>query len=406
MTTQKHSASEFVRFLDNQIDYLFKMGSISGWSIWTLIGALATLIWVTGGVIARGSIDWYLTALAFLYLSYLLGIFPVKESSSRNVAGPLRYAVFRDLINGKQRAIVFEGVKSLLFVTLCVLTFSGGYRAFSLIVLAFWLGRAVLMLLGLVISFMNFPMVLSGQHKNTEKYEKVFRWIGFVVAVLLVFGFYGFSRFISSFSLFDLGSIKVSVLLVASIYLIEKIVDTDVTISSGVIKLLAEIRSKVVLKEMEYSEAFTEVRVALLGYDAGEIFKKEYDSLLCSLREIRSVNNSVLKLLVSVEKYFTTPTELLTEKQRQEVNANLDKIHDHLLNNSINFKALRKKHSALEMKIQVLEKTGCEPGAYSSQRADLDDVIDGINSDRARFAKRFVKIKDLSKRRLDILKMP
>ena len=115
---QTHSPNDsselFTGFLDKQIDYLFKINTIPGWTIWTLVGALVTLIWLAFKEVTTSSPSIYAAIVIFLYLSYLSSLFPIKESNTKINTGVMRFGIFNEVLYGKQcKERLSHGIRAL-----------------------------------------------------------------------------------------------------------------------------------------------------------------------------------------------------------------------------------------------------------------------------------------------------
>jgi len=332
--------------------------------------------------------------IVFIYLAFLWSLFPLKETVSRSSKEPVRFMIFREVFYGKQRALLFYVFRNLFFAVTCYIVFADNFIYFSYIVISYWVLGTILPGLLLLISFWEIPIQKSGDSNNHKYIEKIASVTFVLISIIWVLGFYGYTKFIFNELPGLIYGLKIPILILVITYIVEKIIDLDINLNSGPISSLAEIRSKLVLNEMEYPEATNEVRVILLGYEAGEVFKKDFDELLKYLRQIRGAHVELKKLMGRINKHFSVPETERSEKEEIVITADMEKMRTQMGEVAVHMKTFKKRYQFLAVKLGILKNFGYDATLYKDQDEALNDILDAIQKDLNNITKKIKKVEE------------
>lgn len=383
---QTHSPNDsselFTGFLDKQIDYLFKINTIPGWTIWTLVGALVTLIWLAFKEVTTSSPNIYAAIVIFLYLSYLSSLFPIKESNTKINTGVMRFGIFNEVLYGKQRALVFHFCRTLFCGILLFLFFRGAWEYFVYIIFLYWSILAGSMAFYVIIAFFNIPFLASGPVKRNP-HEKLLNIVGICTTLIWIIGFYGFSAYVFLTLNPALADFKLPALIFASLYILEKLINVDINLNSSAIRPLADIRTKLMLHELSYEDAFREVKIILLGYEAGELFKKDFSQLLEAMREIsikqKEATGTLTTLKTDLNKHFAKTASM----DKTTLQTNIHHLQELAKSNHGSMTFFETKLEYLRIKTHMLTSYGYTADLYDEKFEELKTILITITQELA-----------------------
>lgn len=358
---QSEEVARLIELLEFEIAQIRSEESRPGWSMWALLGGLATIAWLLTFQIEAGSADlrntlFVVLGLSLLYDSLLWVLLLIKGQGPSKSARRLE-STHRVFSEGRNR-MVFEIGRSIAMIVI-----AAGFRP-SLSTSTVWAACLFygawlfLMLVGVSLSYLRFPTP-----KDASLSWVVYVVFGtlFVLGVLTLFGVAGviWRQDISP----TMNEVRIAGLLVGG------------TIMAGflargrprtpLLGALVEIRRSLGLGSMDVESARRQIDIALAGMTVGDVLQEDITELLSYLQQTSTELESAASELESARSMVVEEGIEISEAKSTVLNAVMRSIMDHVSDADAAFKKYDEGYKRIWRRFLVLKR------ALPSAREDL-----------------------------------
>jgi len=266
------------QFLNEEISQLFAEQAQPGWTLWAVLGALATVLWLLSQELEAHTFSTENVSLLLLVFSMSsdvlrVGVEQISPDTKQSRTG--RFQFSRQFLSSTRLSFYWELVRGMLFVGI-VVTYSTGIRIDHWVAALYYSGVLILMSsLGIGLSYSKMPIDL-GRLGITLK-EKIV-----VTVTLLVptaWGLFGYVQHLSDLSSApSITDYRLGALLLAILVLVEVL--TTRSTPSPLISSLREIRRDLICNKIDTNTAIEQVDIALLGLRVNDFLQEEISSFL------------------------------------------------------------------------------------------------------------------------------
>lgn len=285
--TQKATTPDVLQYLNQEINQLLADQKQPGWTVWALLGALATTLWLLSEELGAPSVSVSNSLLLFLVFSislHILGLLKhmVSQPKTRGMELTGRFQ-FTHHQFGPTRVTGFVVLAELSLFLWISVRYSEKVSAVHFWAGILYLGTAALLVLFvIVLSYLRLPLP---QSSTRNKYEVVPYIFLVITGCLFVFGYA--SALSTQVPTLNVSDYRVGALLLVTSFLIQKL--SGQSTQSPLISSLRDIRRDLVCGRQELKAAIDQIDVALLGLKVHDVLQEEVSTLLKSHSDYRSI---------------------------------------------------------------------------------------------------------------------
>lgn len=294
--------NQLFTLLNEEINNINYEHSKSGWTIWALLAALSTVIWVTLNQIEILKPDWKNVQITLVIISFGVhvvistnGLLNSKSSNSKN----FRYRTGSELFSKKSKTAVLR-------VLWCLLILYFVYNQQSLISHLTYILSVIILFQNIIASIViwSMPMqknVILFQDANSGLITKTkINWLIYlIISSLLIISIYCLCKWLQVLNLYTTNLIsdtKISILLFA-VYFITTLIYSQFY-NSKLLENLSDIRRDLVLTNKTDEEITDELDAAVRGHKIEKFTDTEFSQVLKSLENFHSeISNAKLKIV-------------------------------------------------------------------------------------------------------------
>jgi len=285
--TQKATTPDVLQYLNQEIDQLLADQKQPGWTVWALLGALATTLWLLSEELGSPSVsvgNFLLLFLVFSISLHILGLLRhvVSPPQTRGMELTRRFQ-FSHHQFGPTRVTAFVVLAELFLFFWISVSYSEKVATVHFRAGILYLGLLVLILLFvIVLSYLRLPLPQSSAR---NKYEIVPYILLFATGSLFVFGYA--SALWNQVPPPSVSDYQIGALLLVTSHLIQMLLGQST--QSPLISSLRDIRRDLVCGRQELKAAIDQIDVALLGLKVHDVLQDEVHTLLKSISDFRSI---------------------------------------------------------------------------------------------------------------------
>lgn len=283
----ENEIADLVKLIEFEIRHLRSQEKRPGWNTWALLCTLGATLWLGLAEVEKHPVSINKVLFAFLVfsLSYYSITFLVNFFIPSQIKkGPLRFYITK-MHFPYSRLPVFINI--LLYATLSLIVFFNpllGQTSIKYWALAYCLFFLLAFFFFLILTLFEFP-ILTGQ---TSAY---------VIADVLLIFFSAAITFKLNMIFWSLQptlpEVRVGVLAVVATTCITLL--STSTPQSPLLSTLTDVRRKLGLNQISYSDAKKQTEIALEGLQISDILQTQVDIILSNLRKVIAVEKSILQ---------------------------------------------------------------------------------------------------------------
>lgn len=290
-----------LRLLDFEIEKLRSEDKQPGWTIWALLGSLATIIWLLLRQFPQNNLSWPNIFSLVLFVSICLDTitFLYKVCLVNEETSPIepRFGYTKTLFSTKRALGLLEFLR--IIILLVILYFTAMPKLYSLPLWFLYSSSAALSLIFLILTFFRLPISLSPNLHLCSKVSIVIIFVG-----LPTLGLVGLSKelFMKN-SLPTIPEWRIAGLLFAIMSLLSLLAKTQQ--QSHLLPILLNLRRDLVLEKIDIASAKQQIDIALTGLRVDHIFQEDVSKVLWHLNERNIAYKHISDQLKLVEKMLS-----------------------------------------------------------------------------------------------------
>jgi len=361
---QSEEANRLIELLEFEIAQIRSEESRPGWSMWALLGGLATIAWLLTFQIEAGSPNPRNTVFIVLGLSVLhdslrwVSLLIEGQAASK----PARRLEFTHrMFSGGRNRIVLEIGWSVAMIVIAA-WFRPLLPTFA--VWAAWLFYGAFLLLMLVVLSFSYLKIPTPKEANPPRGAYIFFGALFVLGVVALFGLAGaiWGQDLSP----TVNEFRVAGLLAVIIIIVRLLAQGQPR--TPLLRTLVDIRRSLGLSKMDVESARRQAEIALAGMTVGEAVQDELGELL-SLLEQSSVEIEASATELNAAKSAMPDDMVLSDDDKALLLAVLRSVEKHDADAKAAFDDFTKGYKALTRRLLVFNRVA--PGA----RGDIEELL-------------------------------
>lgn len=310
-TLPKH---EYVlHVLDKEIDTILSDQKRPGWTVWAILGGLATSSWVLLDILKKEKINFETAIVLFFLFSMLLdGIssFTTTLSIEAYPAKKTPRFLSASYLLGESRLTLSVLLIRYICFLLIALSFSKGIAWPQVAFLSLYNGLLALFLIVIIIlSFLKLP--ISSPLIKLRPYNILINMVILGILVWSLFGYY--ANIIYSINV-TVSEYRIAGLLIVITYLLTIL--TQGTQTSPILSSLIEIRRNLCFNKIDIDTAIQQIDIALVGMKLDNLIQEEIGGLLTLFDKTNSEYSEALIKTNVIESILCDKTNDQSKEQK------------------------------------------------------------------------------------------
>jgi hypothetical protein len=309
----------FTELLEFEIDRIHTEESRPGWTIWALLGSLATVLWFIVAELEKNTIDSFNALFLLLALSLIcdcLKEIPLILSGPSTLSSPLRLRFTRSIFQGRIYSLAALGRSiALIVVTTMIRPFVGAWYIVAAYV---FYGRLALAFAGrFILGFLRIPSPLRGE----TPYRDV-RWIVLQILLLApgILALFGLSSVLSNQTISPaVFEYRFSGLLAAATLILLMIAQDQSR--TPLLATLMHIRRSLIFGNTDLASAKQQAEIALMGMTIADAFQDDLRRLLSDLEQANTLLEAIEEGLQGILSMIDKNNSEISKEQRVLVEA-------------------------------------------------------------------------------------
>jgi phosphate/sulfate permease len=368
--------SEFINFLNSEIDNLRTEIQRPGWTKWAIIGGLAVLVWLLLQEIEAGAYS-LKNATGLLLVIWSAQYFYFFVKSCISPASSMTTAKGRFLPNylvSSNRVSIILLIGQQVFLIWVAYNFSEDVG--NLATITSYLTFSLLLLFALVTLIGGFTKIPVSTSSATSKAGKV---LGIIVAVPAAIVIWQYIRFIVASGAFSVFDLRFAFLVAAIVFLVSMLL--VVKQHTLTLESLLNIRREFFLGRIDMDAAILYTDIALLGLRASDVLEEYVNKLLSLYREASVKYKEFSSYMDELEKISDADEESLSDEQKArrhsiiEAQARTIKEAEEIIANKI-IKAWR----PLKWRIMMVLRFAADDNTLDNLLTKLEDALGNLGN--------------------------
>ena len=290
-----------LKLLDFEIERLKSEDKQPGWTIWALLGSLATIIWLLLKQFPQNDLSWLniFTLLLFISISVDIIKFLYKLCLVPKETSPIepRFGYTKTIFSSARALCFLDSLQ--IIALLVILNFTSMPKLYSFPIWLWYGSLAVMNFIGFILSFRRIPFPLSTDLKP--------RFKDIIVIILLglpTLGLFGLAKelFVNN-PLPTICECRIAGLLFAIMTLTRLLARTQQ--QSHLFPILLNLRRDLILENLDIESAKQQIDIALTGLRVDHIFQEDVSEILGYINEGNMAYQCVSKELKLLEEILS-----------------------------------------------------------------------------------------------------
>ena len=380
-----HEFEHLTELLNAEIDRIRAEESRPGWTMWALLGGLATILWLMVAELEKNTID--LLNVLFLLLLFSLVCDTLREipliiSGSPALSVPLRVKFTRSIFQGRVHSLVAL-VRSITLIIVTAMIRPFASACYVVAAYVFYVRLALAFAGRFLLSFLRVPSPAPQQ--DAEWTAKVLRLLLLVPGIIALFGLS--SALLNQKVSPEVFEYRFSGLLVAATL-------TLLLLAQGqsrapLLATLMHIRRSLTFGSIDLASAKRQAEVALLGMTVADAFQDDLRRLLLDLQQADVFLEAIEQRFQEIRSVLDKSDSEISEKQRVLMEAVRRSSQIDLDD------AKRELNAFLNRYESFRRRTRLFLGRQSDLTEERDDLLDKLSVMRQEVEKRLGRSKKL-----------
>lgn len=359
-TSSQNPDGSFLNYIDEEIKYIQDEIQKPGWTIWAVIGGLASLGWILLGIIEKQDFSVKFSLALVLLINYAyssVSVFFEKdlipEGNSKEKAIPFSDISKKMGILKASHILGIIRLVSIIYITYLLrkeLGTWGSTIAYIYNGLRLFLALILPMLLQIVQTGYNFmqsndkyrdyPFAAAPPPMPTKLNFKTTLLMNLPLLTLSAYLFWNSLQYsLKNMSYLTIEDLRLASVIVG-IYILLKLL-TNTQTKNPILASLVEARRNYVMGRIDFSTTKKHVDIALSGLEISDVLQQEVSKLIAHIQNAETdldITKTKIELLVKLE----------SENTEQENNILIDSVNDSILNHLEQYKLSRKKIQSIK----------------------------------------------------------
>lgn len=298
--------------LDKEIDSILSDRKRPGWTIWAILGGVATVVWLLFDVFEEKQISFKSVSILYLIFSMLLEsvinfslTLSTSETYSRKKSR--RFFLSNQIFGSNRMELFISLIRAISLLSIAVYYSNNVWWPKVFYVSLFNGLAALLFLMIIILGFLKLPM--SSPLIKLYWYHSLIHLFVLGISIWSLTGYYSLISINTTISEY-----RISGLLIAATYLI--IMLSQGTQNSPILNSLYEIRRDLCFNKIDLNTAIYQIDIALAGMQFDDIVQEDVSDTLHLLDKINEEYQASLKKIEVVQSMLPKNTLELSNEQK------------------------------------------------------------------------------------------
>jgi hypothetical protein len=361
-----------IQLLEFEINQIRAEETRPGWTVWALLGGLASAFWLLTLEIEKSSISLINIALLFLLFSLIYDCIDLIQfvimPSAPNKASGFRYYLPRVNLSQSRLSFLVEIMRLIILIAIAAWLRQVIGHPYAYAVYLLYGIIALSCVFGLGLSLLNFPLpysLPSGDRVTSGLY--VFSLLVSMFALVGLFRVLASGAVVVSASDYRIGGLGLTIILLLRVL-------SKGQVKTPLLRTLVEIRRELAFGRMDLDSAQRQTEIALMGMTVSDVFQDDIAKILEDWERLNVQIESATKEILVITSVTGNEVgfSILTEEQKTLIKVMNESVIGHLHKAGVILQQESSKFDKLSEKVIFLAQIS--PGVVSELSALIDKI--------------------------------